>query len=380
MKRVVAFGENLKKYRKKEGLTQKELAEKLGYTEKSVSKWESGNGLPTVEVLLMLADLFHISMDELLLEQTARHYFLGIDGGGTKTLFKLVDEQSEVLNTVCKGASNPNDIGMDNTMALLTEGIKEVCHGIPCSQITIFAGLSGGGLTSDNAKILNRYFGKFGFETYDNGSDVENLVALSDYEKCVLVIMGTGFIAYALNGEERKRISGWGQIFEEGGSGFSLGRDGLIAVFNDIDGVGEKTLLTEYITQRLGKNPKDARGELCKQTPDYIGGFAALVSKAYKNGDKAAVNIVQKNMESILRFVKRARQELAEEKPKAAFVGGIFQDEIYREYIADKIGKEYRLVFTQVPPVCGALRQAACLAGENVDTAFMDNVEKTVKE
>ena len=119
---------------------------------------------------------------------------------------------------------------------------------------------------------------------------------------------------------------------------------------------------------------------ICKQTPDYIGGFASLVSKAYRNGDTVAANIVRKNMESILRFVKRARQELTESSPKAAFVGGIFQDEIYRNYIADTIGKEYRLVFTQVPPVCGALRQAACLAGENADTAFMNNVEKTITE
>ena len=85
MKRTIAFAENLKHYRIKLGLTQKQLALKIGYTEKSVSKWESSNALPTMEVVLKLSDLFHISLDELMFENLSCYYFLGIDGGGTKT-------------------------------------------------------------------------------------------------------------------------------------------------------------------------------------------------------------------------------------------------------------------------------------------------------
>ena len=85
MKRPMAFAENLRHYRKKFGWTQHELAEKIGYTEKSVSKWENGNGLPTGELLLSLAELFEISLDELVFAKTDRTYLLGIDGGGTKT-------------------------------------------------------------------------------------------------------------------------------------------------------------------------------------------------------------------------------------------------------------------------------------------------------
>ena len=71
MKRVVAFGENLKKYRKKEGLTQRELAEKLGYTEKSVSKWESMQSIPDLDKILLLAQVFAVSTDYLLKEECA---------------------------------------------------------------------------------------------------------------------------------------------------------------------------------------------------------------------------------------------------------------------------------------------------------------------
>lgn len=312
-----------------------------------------------------------------------KRYFIGIDGGGTKTDVAVCDSKGNVVYRKKSAGCNPSNIGIDNTVKLLQTALTEAYAGAGIckekDETFVFIGAAGCGV-GNNAAIVRSALQETSVGVWVD-SDIVNVIQTGlQGENGVAVIAGTGSLIAAYKDGAVLKFGGNGFLFEEGGSGFSLGRDSLIAVFNDIDGVGEKTLLTEYITQRLGKNPKDARGELCKQTPDYIGGFASLVSKAYRNGDTVAANIVRKNMESILRFVKRARQELTETQPKAAFVGGIFQDEIYRNYIADTIGKEYRLVFTQVPPVCGALRQAACLAGENADTAFMNNVEKTITE
>ena len=52
-------------YRKKQGLTQEELAVKLGVTNQSVSKWESAQCCPDIRLLPKLADIFGISIDEL---------------------------------------------------------------------------------------------------------------------------------------------------------------------------------------------------------------------------------------------------------------------------------------------------------------------------
>lgn len=52
-------------YRKAAHLTQNELAEKLNYSDKSVSKWERGEGLPDVYVLCLMAELFGVSLNEL---------------------------------------------------------------------------------------------------------------------------------------------------------------------------------------------------------------------------------------------------------------------------------------------------------------------------
>lgn len=60
------IAENLALYRKLHGLTQAELAEAIGYSNKSVSKWERGEGMPDILLLLMLSDIYGITVSELV--------------------------------------------------------------------------------------------------------------------------------------------------------------------------------------------------------------------------------------------------------------------------------------------------------------------------
>ena len=64
LKNVLA--ENLIKYRKAANLTQAELAEKINYSDKAVSKWERAAGMPDVDVLKQIADLFGVTVDDML--------------------------------------------------------------------------------------------------------------------------------------------------------------------------------------------------------------------------------------------------------------------------------------------------------------------------
>jgi transcriptional regulator with XRE-family HTH domain len=57
---------NIAYYRKLHGQTQAELAERLNYSDKSVSKWERGDGMPDVYVLTQIAELYGISVEDLL--------------------------------------------------------------------------------------------------------------------------------------------------------------------------------------------------------------------------------------------------------------------------------------------------------------------------
>ncbi len=58
--------ENLIKLRKNKGITQVELADILKYSDKTVSKWETGETLPTIETLVKISDFYGISVDDLL--------------------------------------------------------------------------------------------------------------------------------------------------------------------------------------------------------------------------------------------------------------------------------------------------------------------------
>lgn len=64
------FGETLFKLRKEKGFSQEALAEQLNTTRQAISKWENNQGYPETEKLLMLSNIFGISVDSLLKENT----------------------------------------------------------------------------------------------------------------------------------------------------------------------------------------------------------------------------------------------------------------------------------------------------------------------
>jgi transcriptional regulator with XRE-family HTH domain/DNA-directed RNA polymerase subunit RPC12/RpoP len=62
----IKIGEFIAECRKKAGLTQVQLADKLGITDKAVSKWERGMAMPDTSIMLLLCDILGISVNELL--------------------------------------------------------------------------------------------------------------------------------------------------------------------------------------------------------------------------------------------------------------------------------------------------------------------------
>ena len=63
---TAVIAENLIYYRKKAGLTQSELAEKLSYSDKSISKWERKEGVPDIHILVQLAKLYGLTVNDFL--------------------------------------------------------------------------------------------------------------------------------------------------------------------------------------------------------------------------------------------------------------------------------------------------------------------------
>lgn len=111
MNRSEFFAANIKAQRRKRKMTQKEFADILGYSEKAVSKWECGSGIPPIETLFEIARLFDTSIDGLF--GADERYYLAIDGGGTKTALLLADKDGKVIRSHRAPACNPADLGFD---------------------------------------------------------------------------------------------------------------------------------------------------------------------------------------------------------------------------------------------------------------------------
>ena len=110
------FGDKLKQYRLKEGLSQEQLAEKIGVSRQAITKWETKRGLPDVENMIILAEIFKLTLDELVLEEVKKqeeptvfesetvydidiqkHFDINIGGARTITLKTGADEKIHIL-------------------------------------------------------------------------------------------------------------------------------------------------------------------------------------------------------------------------------------------------------------------------------------------
>ena len=62
----MSLGEKIREQRKKAGLSQEQLAEKLNVSRQAITKWETGKGIPDVANLIAISDEFGLSLDELI--------------------------------------------------------------------------------------------------------------------------------------------------------------------------------------------------------------------------------------------------------------------------------------------------------------------------
>ncbi len=83
------IGGNIMLYRKRLGMTQAQLAEKLNYSDKAVSKWERGESVPDIVTMVQIAELFEISVNDLVVDPNA----LPENGGAVeKAMEKAVEK------------------------------------------------------------------------------------------------------------------------------------------------------------------------------------------------------------------------------------------------------------------------------------------------
>ena len=358
------FAGQLKAARKSMKLTQKQLADKISYSGKSISKWESGYGLPTVETLVELSKILNVSVDFLIVPPIKTKYFLGIDGGGTKTKFMLVDENGNLIIDTVKPASNPSNIGFDGALDVLRSGIEEVCKDFPYNQISMFAGLAG--FTGQNKENFYSFFKKYPFNRVGVSQDIDTLTfAGLGKKQGIVAIMGTGIVVRCQTENGCRTIGGWGTFFDKGGSGYTVGRDAIAAALRDIDKSGPKTILTEMVAEKLGAPADLAISEIYRKGATYIASFSSTAVKAAKLGDKIASDILEKNMCEAAKMIDAAAKEIHGNNIPVVFSGGMCNEyetlfPIIKKHLKDN--RSFNFSVLDKDPIYGAL----LLAGLNI--------------
>lgn len=176
------FGDKLIVLRKKNGLSQEELAEKLGVSRQSVSKWESNNTYPETDKIVQICNLFDCSMDDL-----------------------INDKVTDVESTLRKNKNNFNEV-WDSLLEFITKTINMFSHmkfstGLKCViEIAILAfllWLVGLGVCGISSNIIAGLFDFFGSRTTSIIRNVlENIFSILWFVLAIIVLVHTFKIRY----------------------------------------------------------------------------------------------------------------------------------------------------------------------------------------
>lgn len=287
-------------------------------------------------------------------------YYLGIDGGGTKTEFYLTDADGFLLASALLGASNPNDIGLDATCALLGKGIDEVTEGYDRASISAFAGIAGAA-TGDNAAQIAHFLRTLGFAKADAASDVRSsLAACLGDEDGIAVIMGTGSVAYAQCDGRILRAGGYGYLLGDAGSGFALGQGAILAALQAEDGSGAPTLLRDMVADACGKHDVlDALSDFYRGGKAEIARYAHLIFDAHAKGDAVATEILLRNIRAIADLIRAIGNRMGKGRVRVVLCGGLTaKSAVLLPLLQDALANDarmYALSISKAAPIQGAL-------------------------
>ena len=291
-------------------------------------------------------------------------YLLGIDGGGTKTEFLLTDINGNEIRRLILGCSNPVNVGIEKTKALLRDGISDIADGLDMNSISAYAGIAGA-KTADNEKQIYNFLSEFGFAFFSCGSDIELALemCLGDGDGTA-VIMGTGIVAFSRNVECLYRTGGRGYMIDKGGSGFHFGSAVLHEAFCAMDGREGSEIILSLVEKQLGCSLEEGSDDIYKGGASYIASFAPVIFKAFALEDKRAAEIIDDNAKEVASVIKGALKISGNAEKKVVICGGLSkQREILSPFIKKYLDADVRLEFNCEPMINAAITKAKRLLG-----------------
>jgi N-acetylglucosamine kinase-like BadF-type ATPase len=262
-------------------------------------------------------------------------YYVGIDGGGTKSRLLAVDKNEEPVAVLYGGSTN-----------LASNQVSEVRETLRSLFARMFAE---GGLSPEGC--LGVCVGSAGLDFPAACGQMESLVresgfacpvaavndsllalaAATDGGPGVIIISGTGSIAYGAGADGTiARCGGWGHILDDGGSGYWIGKEAIRRAFLAYDGRGRQTVLTGKVMDKLGvSNLPDAIEPLYGDggigKPE-IAEFCVMVQEGAEAGDAVCREILEEAAEELFALTDAILKKLGQDDLSVAVSGGSIQN------------------------------------------------------
>lgn len=369
------IGEKIRRLRQAKKLTQNDFAARLFVSPQAVSNWERGITPPDIENLIRISDELGVTVDYLV-RRSETECMLAIDGGGTKTEFAVFTPDGRVLKSFTLPASNPNDIGIERSFEVLTEGIDKCLlgnSGITC----VFGAIAGVSAGDNRARLLPKLQERYKKISIDIDSDA--VCNLSADRSCdIALICGTGSVAFVNVDGKPVRVGGWGYLFDEAGSAYDIGKDAVRASLAELDGMGEPTLITPLLEKRMLGGIWEKLSDFYAGGKTFIASLAPIVFEAYNKDDNAAKRIIDRTARHLAMLCNTAAAKY-DLKKRVLACGGIFRN--HPEVMLREISKytDAEFVISELPPIFGAARFLCELFGIEESENFYDNFKKTYR-
>src|SRR5262245_341717 len=226
-------------------------------------------------------------------------HVLGIDAGGTKTVCLLADDRGEVFAQARASGANLQVMGEFAVEKILHRVMDETLGERDIKLDAICLGIAGVDRPRDahTIKEIMRRIGQKTRTVVVNDALVA-LVAGAGDQAGVVVVAGTGSIAYGRDGEGRAaRAGGWGYLLGDEGGGFWIGRAALSAVVRPFDQRGPVTLLADLVLKEMQlATPAEVIHAIYDRGLQRraIAGLAGVVQRATEAGDAVAGEILDR--------------------------------------------------------------------------------------
>lgn len=321
---------------------------------------------------------------------------LGIDGGATKTVAAVTDEQGNVRAVSTAGGANPllwGDAAFDNILSACDAAL--VIAQTDWDEVAFaFIGMSG----VDEPDSPSHRFALTQLQSrlpvpfsLDNDGIIAHAGALAGSDG-IIVVAGTGAIAIGIAKGHRFRADGMGHWFGDEGSATWIALQALRIASRAQDGRGEPTLLTEALPKALTVNSiRDAAtllssGDLTKQELAWL---STIVAKVAEEGDTVAQQILQEAAErlaeSAVAVLRRLHNAVSpSEKLPISYTGGVFRltkrmSDLFRHAVLKRM-PDAEVRQPQLPPHLGAALLAAKQIGWQVTDAWLKRLKETGKQ